>query len=71
MCIIIVLTNVDLDESEVIVELGAIGRDLNLLHINRFITAMNSDSSLCKRSHSRRLQMYIATECDFISSFFF
>ena len=63
------LTNVHLknESSEVIVQLSADGRDLKLLHINRFITTMNSDSSLYMlpaESHPK-YYIYIATRCDF------
>lgn len=66
-------TNVDLSQSEVIVQLSVVGRDLKLLHMNNFMAAINTDpnlSSLSTESRPKILQMlYIATGCDFTSFF--
>ena len=67
------LTNVDIGQSDIIVHLSAIGRDLKLLHMNSLMVALSLDPSLSSippNSHPSMLQMlYIATGCDFTSFF--
>ena len=67
------LTNVDIGQSDIIVHLSAIRRDLKLLHMNSLMVALSLDPSLSSippNSHPSMLQMlYIATGCDFTSFF--
>ncbi len=67
------LTNSNLNASEVIVQLSAVGRDLNLVHMNRFSEAVSIDpdlSSIPVEDRAKTLQaLYVATGCDFTSFF--
>ena len=54
------LTYVDIGQSDIIVHLSAIGRDLKLLHMNSLMVALSSDPSLSSippNSHPSMLQM--------------